>query len=345
MNEVITRSKKKYVAYLAIICIILFVFNLLWGSVAISPLHFFESFGGKDASTFQSILLKIRLPKAIVAQLAGSALAVSGLLMQTLFRNPLAGPGALGITAGASLGVAFVILFLGNHSFSSISGVGGFWGGMVVLFSFLGALCIMLLIVLIASQTQDNPTLLIAGMMLGNAIFALISIAEYFSHPENLQTYLLWTFGSLGGVTLSSALLLAIITPIGIFMAFIYSKKLNILLLGEEYSQNLGIDLKRSKINIILMSSLLAGGVTAFCGPIAFVGLTAPHLARNLLNTANHRYLIPASALMGAAMMAFCNLITQFPNSAYTLPINAATTLLGAPIILWILLTKKKFTQ
>jgi iron complex transport system permease protein len=344
MNDTMTKSKKQYIVYLAITCFILFVFNLLWGSIAISPLDFFKSFGGEQASTFQSILLQVRLPKAIVAQLAGSALAVSGLLMQTLFRNPLAGPGALGITAGASLGVAFVMLFLGTHSFSSISGIGGFWGGLVVFSSVLGALVVMSLIVLIASKTNDNPTLLIAGMMLGNAIFALVSIAEYFSHPENLQAYLLWTFGSLGGVTLSSALILGIITPIGILIAFFYSKKLNILLLGEQYSQNLGIDIKRSKINIILISSLLAGGVTAFCGPVAFVGLTAPHLVRNILDTANHRFLIPASALMGASMMAFCNILTQFPNSAYTLPINAATTLLGAPIVLWILLGKKKFT-
>jgi iron complex transport system permease protein len=344
MNNAMTKNKQQIILFLVVICFILFIFNLLWGSIAISPLAFFESFGGENTKIFQSILLQVRLPKVIVAQFAGAALAVSGLLMQTLFRNPLAGPGALGITAGASLGVAFVMLFLGSHSFSSISGVGGFLGGMVVASSVLGALGVMSLIVLIASNTQDNPTLLIAGMMLGNAIFALVSIAEYFSHPENLQAYLLWTFGSLGGVTLSSALLLGVITPLGIIVAYFYSKKLNILLLGEQYSQNLGIDLKKSKINIILISSLLAGGVTAFCGPVAFVGLTAPHLVRNLLNTANHRFLIPASALMGASMMAFCNILTQFPNSAYTLPINAATTLLGAPIVLWILLGKKKFT-
>jgi len=294
-------------------------------------------------TTWLYIIQQIRLPKALTAVVVGCGLSVSGLQMQTLFRNPLAGPSVLGITAGASLGVALVMLSAGTiTSLYSIKelGISGSW--LIILASSIGAAMVMLLVVTISSSLKDNVIVLIVGVMIGNITFSIISIWQYFSAPELIKDYLIWTFGSLGGVTGDQLLILTIVVIIGTATSFVSSKLLDALLLGDNYARSMGVTVKRARLLIIGSTSILAGGITAFCGPIGFIGIAVPHLTRALFNTSNHRILIPGCCLVGTLLMLVCDIVAQLPGSQTVLPINVITALVGSPVVIWIIVGRNK---
>lgn len=325
-------------------CVLLFILDLGLGSVHIPPMDVFKILTGftHENELWAKIIFMIRMPKAVSAILAGTALAVAGLQMQTLFHNPLAGPSVLGITAGASLGVAVIMLTSGGAaSIYAIRqlGIGGSW--MIVIASVLGAAIVMAFILLLSIRLKDNISLLIIGIMVGNITISVVSIWQYFSEPEQIQDYLMWTFGSLGGVTTGQLNIFSIVVVAGLLLTFLNSKALNTLLLGENYARSLGLNVFQTRTVIIITTSLLAGAVTGFCGPIAFVGIAVPHLSRALLGTSDHRVLIPATLVLGAALMLFCDIIAQMPGSKITLPINAITALLGSPVVVWVIMKKR----
>lgn len=321
--------------------VLIFLCSLLLGSVSI-PFDQTVKFlvgGTLENSGWQAILLNFRLPKALTSILVGSALGVSGLQMQTLFRNPLAGPFILGISSGAGLGVALVI-FLGI-SFGVYFGLPDTarnW--MLVISAAGGSFLVLSVIGLAAIRVRSAVTLLIIGLMFASLVSAVVSVLQFFSQAENIQAYIIWSFGSLGSLSWNELeIFIAIVIP-GMILAFLLSKQLNALLLGENYAASMGLNLKSVRLVIILSTSLLAGSVTAFCGPIAFVGLAIPHLARMLFNTSNHLLLTPLVVLLGAIAMLVFDLIAQLPGSDATLPINAVTSLLGAPFVIWLILRK-----
>ena len=319
-----------------------FVLDIALGPVRIPLLAVVRILLGQatDSPAWSFIVREIRLPKALTALAVGSGLAVSGLQMQTLFRNPLAGPSALGLTAGASLGVAAVMLASGSGAAGGLAiralGVGGSWG--LVLAASLGAALVMGLVLALAARVRDNVVLLIVGLMIASITGAIVSLWQYFSAPEQLQDYLLWTFGSLGGVGGSHLAVLAAVVGVGLGLAFISAKPLNALLLGENYARSMGLAVGRSRTLLIASTSLLAGAITAFCGPIGFVGLAVPHLTRALLRTTDHRLLLPGCCLAGAALTLACDCVAQLPGSQLALPLSVVTSLLGAPVVLWIVL-------
>ncbi len=338
-----TRSYTLIVSGLCLAVLAFFVLDLAMGSVRIPWMEVVQILSGKTAGepAWQPIILKLRLPKAITAVLAGAALSVGGLQMQTLFRNPLAGPSVLGVTAGASLGVAAVMLTTGGMTtLYAVRQLGLAGGWVVILAGSLGAATVLLLILAISFKVSDNVVLLIVGIMLGNVTLSLVSIWQYFSQPEQLKDYLLWTFGSLGGVTLTHLKVLLPVVGTGLVLAFFSSKWLNGLLLGENYARSMGLPINRARTLVILTTSLLAGSVTGFCGPIGFIGIAVPHLTRALLNTADHRILIPCTCLVGALTMLVCDLVAQWPGSSLTLPINAITALIGSPVVIWIIISR-----
>lgn len=322
----------------------LFMVNIALGSVDIPLAEVIGIlFGGEGSqSSWQKIIINIRVPRAVTGVLAGSALSVAGLQMQTLFRNPLAGPSVLGITAGASLGVAMVMLAAGTittiFAIQQLS-VMGSW--LIIIAASLGSMGVLLVILLISLKIRDNVTLLIIGLMIGNLTIALVSIWQYFSRPEQIRDYLIWTFGSLGGVSLSQLWILGLVVLVGGGIALALSKSLNGLLLGENYARSMGLSVFRTRIWIIISTSLLAGGITAFCGPIGFVGIAVPHLARSLLGTNEHRMLIPGTLLIGAMLMLACDIIAQVPGTTTTLPISAVTSLVGSPVVIWVIVQRK----
>ena len=280
------------------------------------------------------IIIDYRLPKSLTALIAGAALSLSGLQMQTLFRNPLAGPYVLGISAGASLGVALLILAGLNL---------GFAGGTIgtALAAILGATLVLVLILSIARRIRDNVSLLIIGLMIGSATGALLSILQYFSQAERIQSFIIWAMGSLGSLGWKEIPLITGVLVAGFSIAFLKIKDLNALLLGEHYARSLGIRTERSRLWIILSSGMLAGVITAFCGPIAFVGLAVPHLARIVFDTTDHKILIPTCAILGAIVLLFCDMIAQMPGSSKVLPINIITALIGAPVVIWLVINNR----
>ena len=339
-----TSLKAGYLLLLAAGVAVLFLVNIAFGSVPI-PLSEIVSIlisGSSEHEAWTNIIEKIRLPRAFTAVLAGSALSIGGLQMQTLFRNPLAGPSVLGITAGASLGVAVVMLAAGTiTSIFAVQQLSSLGSWLIIGAASIGSSLVLFLILLISARIRDSVTLLIIGLMIGNMTIALVSIWQYFSRPEQIRDYLIWTFGSLGGVTVEQLWILALVVLAGSAMAFILSKPLNGLLLGENYARSMGLSVGRARFWIILSTSLLAGGVTAFCGPIGFVGVAVPHLARSLLGTNDHRMLIPGTLLMGALLMLACDIVAQVPGSSTTLPISAVTSLVGSPVVIWVIVKRK----
>jgi iron complex transport system permease protein len=281
-----------------------------------------------------------RLPKAFTAVLVGSGLGISGLLMQTLFRNPLAGPFVLGITSGASLGVALVIM--------GASIFGGFFATLLltkwslVIAASLGSFLVLLAVMMVSAKVRDTMAILIIGLMFGSITAAVVSVLSYFSSAEELQQYVFWGFGSLGNLSWNELLIFILIYSVGILFSIISLKSLNTLLLGENYAKSLGVNIKQSRFIIIIATSLLAGTITAFAGPIAFIGLAIPHITRQVFNTSNHKILLPAVFIFGAIIMLICDSIAQIPTSDYTLPINAITSLIGAPVVIWLLVRKRK---
>ncbi len=315
--------------------------NLNLGSVSIPTKEIFKSlFGSIDNENWQYIIQNYRLPKAFTAVLVGSGLGISGLLMQTLFRNPLAGPFVLGITSGASLGVALVIL--GSSMF------GGFLATLliskwsVVVAASIGSFLVLIAVMIVSTRVRDTMAILIIGLMFGSITAAVVSVLSYFSSAEQLQQYIFWGFGSLGNLSWNELIVFLIIYLLGLVLSIASIKSLNTLLLGENYAKSLGLNIKQSRILIILATSLLAGTITAFAGPIAFIGLAIPHMTRQIFSTSNHKILLPAVLLFGAIVMLVCDSIAQLPTSDYTLPINAITSLIGAPVVIWLLVRKQK---
>jgi iron complex transport system permease protein len=323
--------------------ILLFLLDITLGSIKIPFMEVINITLGKGSEneSWEKIVTLIRIPKAITAVLAGCALSVAGLQMQTLFRNPLAGPSVLGITAGASLGVAVVMLSSGvATSIYTIKGLGLSGSWLLVIAATLGAVFVLLLILAISTRIRDNVVLLIVGIMVGNITISVVSIWQYYSNPQQIQDYLIWTFGSLGGVTSQHLIVMGVVVGLGIVLTFAASKALNALLLGENYAQSLGTHVQRARILIIVATALLAGGITAFCGPIGFVGIAVPHLARSVFQTSDHHVLVPAVCLMGAALMLGCDILAQLPGSQETLPINAVTALIGSPVVIWVIVQR-----
>ena len=327
---------------LFVLLLVAFLVNLSMGSVSIPLDEIISVFMGNGASkeTWRYILIDYRLPKAITAMLAGGGLAISGLLMQTLFRNPLAGPFVLGLSSGASLGVA--ILILGASAF------GGFFGTMLlsqwslVIAAGLGSFLVLLAVLAVTFRIKDTMAILIIGLMFGSVTTAVVSVLSYFSNAEQLQQYIFWSFGSLGNQSWEGVLILSICFIAGLLLSIISSKSLNALLLGENYAKSMGLHIKRTTFIIILATSILAGGITAFVGPIAFVGLAVPHLVRQFYKTSNHIILLPAVLISGSLLMLVCDTIAQLPFTEFTLPINAITSLVGAPVVIWLLVRKRK---
>lgn len=326
---------------LSILTVVCFLVNISFGSVYIPLSQTISAFtGSSEVEVWNVIVMDYRLPKAITAILVGSGLGISGLLMQTLFRNPLAGPFVLGISSGASLGVAIIVLGSGLFSISLATVLVSKWG--IIIAASLGSFLVLLAVLAISSRVRDTMAILIIGLMFGSITAALVSVLSYFSSAEQLQQYIFWGFGNLSNLSWNEILIFLVIYLTGLILSIISIKNLNTLLLGDRYARSLGISLKQSRLIIILATSLLAGGITAFAGPIAFVGLAIPHLTRQLFKTSNHKILLPAVILMGAIVMLLCDLVAQVPSSELTLPINAITALVGAPVVIWILVKQRK---
>ena len=326
---------------LFLLMLILALLDVSCGSVWISPLSTFNS----QLSTLNSqLLLHLRLPKMLTAILAGASLSVAGLMMQTLFRNPLAGPYILGVSSGASLGVALVTMcgtFLTlNSQLSTLNfQLSTFNSQLIATSAIIGSMLTMLLVMAFARRIRSNVTLLIVGMMVGNIAGALVNMIQNFANPDSLKLFVVWTLGSLSGVSWEELPTLAIGIAIAAIIVLMLIKPLNGLLLGEDYARGLGIHVERTRWMMVLASCLLAGSVTAFCGPIAFIGVAVPHIARGIFATSNHRLTVPASALIGANILLVCDILCNL--GTYSLPISTMSALFGAPIILWIVLKKK----
>lgn len=322
--------------------IALFLINISLGSVFIPVSEICKGILGfkMEKETWEIILFHFRLPKAVTAILVGIGLSVSGLLMQTLFRNPLAGPYVLGLSSGASLGVAFVILgsallpvsvasfFLSTYGLTLASGIGSF--------------LVLAAVLLVAKRLKDTMAILIVGLMFSSFTSAIVSVLTYFSTAEQLQKYTFWSLGSISNLSWEEVTLLFILIAIGLIFSITIIKPLNALLLGERYAKSIGIHFKRTRLIIIIATSILAGSTTALVGPIAFIGLAVPHMAKLLFKTSNHLVLLMSTLLLGCIMMLICDSIAQVPNSELTLPINAITSIFGAPIIVWLLIRKRK---
>ncbi len=319
-----------------------FGLNISLGSVSIP---FSETcnalFGGHlENRSWEYIIWNYRIPKACTAILVGSGLALSGLLMQTLFRNPLAGPFVLGISSGASLGAA--LLIMGSSLFPALMAFGLISDISIAVASSLGSFLVLLAVVVVAARIKDTMALLIIGLMFGSITAALVSVLSYFTGAEKLQQFIYWSFGSVGNLSWTQLSILLAIILIGLILSIASIKALNALLLSENYARSLGIDLKKSRFLIIIATGLLAGGITAFAGPIAFIGLAVPHLTRQIFSTMEHKILMPAVLISGAILMLLCDTVAQLPTSASVLPINAITSILGAPVVIWLLVRRRR---
>lgn len=323
-----------YFSILSVLTILLFLSDLAWGSITIPFREILDVFFGKGESINTEILLNFRLPKAITAILTGAALSVAGLMMQTLFRNPLAEPYILGVSSGASLGVALVTMASGFLPAILMNS-----GWAMILAAVIGGALVLLMVLGVSFRIQNAVSLLIVGIMFGTIAGSVVSVMQNFSNPDAIKLFIMWTFGSLSAVTWTYMQALLPIILLGLLMAMMLHRRLDVLLLGENYARGLGVSVIQTRFYIILATGLLAGGITAFTGPIAFVGVAIPHIARGIFKTSTHKILIPATMLCGASLLLVCDLISQMPS--YTLPINTISSLFGAPIILWIILKKK----
>lgn len=321
--------------FLSILTIALFLADLAWGSIHISLREIVSVFmGNSEAGINSEIILNFRLPKAITAVLAGASLSVAGLMMQTLFRNPLADPYILGVSSGASLGVALITM---ASSILPVALVSSGWA--MIIAAVFGASIVLVLVVGVSFKVQSVVSLLIVGIMFGTIAGSIVSVLQNFSNPDAIKLFVMWTFGSLSAVTWTYMQVLLPVSIVGLSMAFFLQKRMDGLLLGENYARGLGVSIQSTRFLIVLATGLLAGGITAFTGPIAFVGVAIPHIARGIFRTSSHKILLPATLLCGASLLLVCDIISQMP--AYTLPINTISSLFGAPIILWIILKRK----
>ena len=329
---------------LALSIIAFIILNLLLGTVRIPAGDVIDILLGNhsDNRIWTNIVMKSRLPQSLTAAMAGAGLAVSGLLMQTVFRNPLAGPSVLGISSGASLGVARVVLLSGRIGGVTLSRLGVIGEVSITLSAITGSLLIMALIAFVARKVRGNVTLLIMGVMIGYIANAIIGVLKFFSAEEDIRAYVIWGLGSFsrvsGGQTTVFIVLMLILLP----TAFFLIKTLNLLLLGDSYARNLGLNIKRARLLVIGCSGVLVAVVTAYCGPIVFLGLAVPHICRGLFHTSNHAVVLPASLLGGASLALLCNLIARLPGFEGALPVNSVTALVGAPVVMWVLFYKRK---
>ncbi len=339
------KNSKIAIGLLGIILLglVLFLLNLFIGSVTVPFGDILKVLLKENTdNTLSVIIFDYRLPQALTALLAGAALAVSGLLMQTLFRNPLADPSMLGISSGASLGVGLVILLTGAISGAAISSF-GWWSTIgVSLAAFIGAVIVLFIMLAFSSRMKNMTTLIIIGLMIAYLAGSITDILKFFSLKEDIHAFVIWGMGSFSGVGTSKMGIFSISIIIGLFATFFLSKNLNILLLGEMYAENLGLNIKCNNVIIILISGYLTAIVTAHCGPIAFVGLAMPHIARFLFKSSDHRLLIPATMLIGMDMTLFCNLIARMPGFDGNLPINAVTAFIGAPVVIAVIMKSRK---
>lgn len=324
------------------IMVALFIGGLAYGAVAIPLDHLFSILMGEgsDRMAWQNIVLQSRLPQAITALLAGASLATSGLLLQTLFRNPLAGPSILGISDGANLGVAAIMLYfggtLGQFSDWPISGYMA-----VIIAAFAGACSILGLIIYFSAKVKNNVMLLIIGIMIGYLASSVISVLNYYSSTDRVHAFVMWGLGNFSGVSMEQIPFFAICSSLGLLLAILLIKPLNALLLGEMYAANLGIRIKPTRVAILLCTGVLTATTTAFCGPISFIGLAVPHIARLMLGSSNHKMLVPITMMTGACVALLCNMLMVVPGSDIILPLNAVTPMLGAPVIIYVIVNRK----
>jgi iron complex transport system permease protein len=338
--------KKRHLLIFALLIlslILLLLLNISLGQISIPIKEVLKSLSGSQASkeSWEYIIFNYRLPKAITAILVGMGLSISGLLMQTLFRNPLAGPYVLGLSSGSSLGVAFVILganflplFLSDYFLSP-------YGIMIA--SCLGSLLVLLLVLLVSERLRDTMSILIVGLMFSSFAAAIVSVLTYFSSAEQLQKFTFWSMGSLGNLSWMQIAILFVSVVIGLFLSIINIKQLDALLLGENYAKSMGVNYNKARLSIMIATSILAGSITAFAGPIAFVGLAVPHMAKILFKTSKHLILFWSTLLLGGIIMLFCDIASQIPGTTVILPINAITSIVGAPVVIWLLIRKKSF--
>jgi iron complex transport system permease protein len=335
-------QKKVIFTGLFILVVALFVLDIFFGSVSFRPSEVINAILGSSNKGLESIIFKFRIPKALTALIVGIALSLSGLQMQTVFRNPMAGPYVLGISSGASLGVAFVILgFSAQMSPGNIQSLGN-WA--LVVASWLGAGAVMILIMFISARVRDIMTVLILGIMLSSGISAIVSIMQYFSNETMLKAYVIWTMGSLGNLTSQQLQVLTISVATGVLLNVFSVKMLNALLMGENYATSIGLNVRLARVIIFAGTSILAGSVTAFCGPIGFIGIAVPHIARIIFRTSDHKILIPATILTGGSVMLLSDIISQLPGSESVLPVNSVTSLVGIPVVIWVILRNRKYS-
>ena len=325
--------------------LVLFLLNLFLGSVHIpmdSIWNILWGLDGDESVIWQNIIWKSRIPQSLTALVAGAGLAVSGLQMQTVFRNPLAGPSVLGISSGASLGVAFVVLLSGSIGGIALSRLGFMGEIALTVAAIVGALSVMALIVYVSQKVHGNVTLLIIGVMIGYVANAVIGVLKFFSVEEDIRAYVIWGLGSFARVSGNQVTVFICIMAVLLPLSFLLIKTLNLLLLGDAYARNLGLNIKRARLQVIACSGGLVAIVTAYCGPITFLGLAVPHLCRGLFRSSDHRVLMPASLLAGAALALLCNLIARMPGFEGALPVNSVTALVGAPVVVSVLFKKRR---
>lgn len=338
------RSVPFYMFMIVVSIILLFVFNLVFGSISIPVRSIWNILFTQSCENeiWRNIVWKSRMPQALISLAAGAGLSISGLQMQTVFRNPLAGPSVLGISSGASLGVAFVILLSGSLAGVALSNMGFVGELALTLGAIVGALSVMAIIVFVSQKVRGNVTLLIIGVMIGYVASAIIGVMKFFSVEEDIRAYVIWGLGSFSRVSGNQVFFFVLIMAILIPLSFLLIKTLNLLLLGDAYARNLGLNIKRARLLVITCSGVLVAVVTAYCGPIIFLGLAVPHLCRGIFHTSDHRILMPASCLVGATLALACNLIARMPGFEGALPVNSVTALVGAPVVVSVLFNKRK---
>ncbi len=343
MKDTNYNKNTKLILTLSLVLLLILILNISFGSISIPIKEVFKSLIGENSSkeTWDYIIINYRLPKAITAILVGIGLSISGLLMQTLFRNPLAGPYVLGLSSGSSLGVAFVILganylplFVSSILLSSYG---------IILASCLGSFLVLIMVLLVSQKLRDTNSILIVGLMFGSFASAIVGVLTYFSSSEQLQKFTFWSMGNIGNLSWNSIIILTISILVGLILSIFSIKSLNAMLLGENYARSLGINFKRSRLIIIFATSILSGSITAFAGPIAFIGLAVPHIAKIVFQTSNHYILFWSTILFGAITILVCDIFCHIPGTEITLPINAITSIIGAPIVIWLIVKKKSF--
>lgn len=326
---------------LGIMVLLLFVVSLLIGSVSIPVSETFRILIGEESvkPSWQYIVIESRLPQAVTAILCGASLAVCGLILQTAFRNPLAGPSIFGVNSGAGLGVALVMLFFGGSVSAGTVSIGGFMA--VLLAAFAGAMGVMALIFFFSTLVRSHVMLLIVGIMIGYLAGSAISLLNFFATDEGVKSYMVWGMGSFGGVSLKMLPTFSVITLITLAVSLALVKPLNALVLGDRYAENLGVNIIRVRNWLLMVTGVLTAVTTAFCGPVAFIGLAVPHIARLVLGTDNHRVLLPATILTGSAVALLCNILTVLPGEGGIIPLNAITPLIGAPVVIYVILSRR----